>query len=90
MKFKLPEGTDSAAALRELEPKLPAQFRDTYLQAINELEERKRFCQEAADELEAAANLRAGQMDSQSRADDVARQVRQTLVSIAARARSLA
>lgn len=81
MAFKLPPQS-------ELEP-IPAQFRDTYLEAMNELEERKRFLAQAAQELELAASLRAGMMDSQSRADDVAHQVRQTLVSLAARARAL-
>lgn len=56
----------------------------------DELQECKRFLAEAAIELELAASLRAGQMDSQSRADDVARQIRLTLTSVAARARALA
>lgn len=57
---------------------------------FDELQERKNFLAEAAIELELAASLRAGQMDSQSRADEIARQVRQTMVSLAARARALA
>lgn len=56
----------------------------------DELQECKRFLAEAAIELELAASLRVGQMDSQSRADEVARQVRLTLISLAARARALA
>jgi hypothetical protein len=57
---------------------------------FEELQECKRFLAEAAIELELAANLRAGQMDSQSRADEIAHQIRQTMVSVAARARALA
>lgn len=56
----------------------------------SELQECKRFLAEAATELELAASLRAGQMDSQSRADDVARQIRQSILSVASRARALA
>jgi hypothetical protein len=55
-----------------------------------ELQECKRFLAAAAIELEIAAGLRAGQMDSQSRADDVAHQIRQTILSVASRARALA
>lgn len=58
--------------------------------SFEELQDCKRFLTEAAVELERAANLRAGQMDSQSRADEIAHQVRQTMVSVAARARALA
>jgi hypothetical protein len=57
---------------------------------FDELQECKRFLAEAAIELELAASLRAGQMDSQSRADDIARQQRVTMTSLAARARALA
>jgi hypothetical protein len=58
--------------------------------SFEELQDCKRFLAEAAVELERAANLRAGQMDSQSRADEIAHQIRQTMVSVAARARALA
>lgn len=58
--------------------------------SFEDLQDCKRFLSEAAMELELAASLRAGQMDSQSRADEIAHQVRQTMVSVAARARALA
>lgn len=58
--------------------------------SFEDLQECKRFLAEVAEELERAANLRAGQMDSQSRADEIAHLVRQTMVSVAARARALA
>lgn len=42
-----------------------------------------------AQELDTAASLRIGQMDSQSRADDVSREVRRTITSVAERLRAL-
>lgn len=42
-----------------------------------------------AQELDIAASLRIGQMDSLSRADEVTRQVRLTLTSVAQRLREL-
>jgi hypothetical protein len=56
----------------------------------NQDQARRLFCAQAAEELELAAALRAGAMDSTSRHDEVAREVRQTLISLAARARALA
>jgi hypothetical protein len=89
--FSLPdESADVAQALRDLEPQAPKAIKAVMLQAATELDAFRRLCEEGAQELELAANLRAGQMDSQSRADEIANQVRQTLRSVAARMRSLA
>lgn len=89
--FSLPDDSpDIAQALRDLEPQAPKAMKATLLQAANELNAFKRLCSEGAEELELAASLRAGQMDSQSRADEVASQVRQTIRSVAERMRALA
>lgn len=96
MGFALPVDTpaDTAALLRELEAcapnPTPKNIRAVMIQAATELENHKRLFQDAAQELELAASLRVGQMDSQSRADEVSRQVRMTLQQVAARMRELA
>lgn len=43
-----------------------------------------------ADELDAAATLKAGAMDSQNRTDDIAAQVRGTLQSVSKQLREMA
>lgn len=88
--FKLPDDSaDTATALRELEPQAPKAIKAVMLKAADELDAFKRLCEEGAQELELAVSLRAGQMDSQSRADEIAGQVRQTLRSVAERMRAL-
>lgn len=59
------------------------------LQAAADLFNLKHTLLLLAQELDIAASLRIGQMDSQSRADDVSRQVRLTLTSVAQRLREL-
>lgn len=49
----------------------------------------KQTLEALAQELDIAASLRIGQMDSQSRADEISRQVRVTLNSVAQRLREL-
>lgn len=90
MGFALPDdAVNTAAALRTLEPQAPKSLKAVMIQAATELDDLRRFVSDAAIELEAAAALRIGQMDSQSRADEVSRAVRLTLNSVAARARQL-
>lgn len=89
--FALPEDTaDLAQALQDAEPQAPKGLKPLLLQAARELRAFKEVAGESAEALELAASLRAGQMDSQSRHDEIARQVRLTLVDVAAKLRALA
>lgn len=89
--FKLPDdSTDLAQALEDIEPQAPKAIKPLLLQAARELRDARKLCAELAEALEHAASLRAGQMASQSRCDEIANEVRQTLVSVAARLRSQA
>lgn len=93
MGFALPADTpaDTATLLRELEAcapnPTPKNIRAVMIQAATELEAHQRLFEDAARELDEAAALRVGQMDSQSRADEMARQVRMTMVDLARRMR---
>lgn len=89
--FKLPDDSaDLAQALEDAEPQAPKLIKPLLLQAARELRAAKETAGRAAEALELAASLRAGQMDSQSRHDEIARQVRLTLVNVAATLRALA
>lgn len=90
MHFSPPDdSTDLAQALRDAEPQAPKHIKPLLIQAAQFIEHIKRAAPELAQSLDIAASLRVGQMDSQSRADDVANQVRITLMSTAARLREL-
>jgi hypothetical protein len=90
MTFAFPENEkDTAAALRAAEPQAPKHIKALLIQAANELEDFERVATDAVRELTEAADLRIGMMDSQSRADDVTKQIRTTLTSIASRFRAL-
>lgn len=89
--FKLPDDVaDTAQALLDLEPQASKALKPVLLQAAQELRANREAAGEFAEALEHAASLRAGQMASQSRCDDIANEVRSTLVSVAARLRALA
>lgn len=86
MTFELPEdAADIVEALRAVEPQAPKQIKPLLLQAANELHAWHRLAEAAIAELNEASALRVGQMDSQSRADEVVRQVRAALLGVAAR-----
>jgi len=88
--FRLPDDlADTAQALLDLEPQAPKALKPVLLQAARELRANHDIASELAEALEHAASLRAGQMASQSRCDEIANEVRQTLVSVASRLRSL-
>lgn len=90
MKFELPEQYPNVATvLRELEPQAPKHIKAVMLQAANELDDFHRIAADAVRELDEAAALRIGMMDSQSRVDEVSRQIRTTLMTIAGRLRAL-
>lgn len=90
MRFAPPDdSSELAQSLRDAESQAPKAIKPLLIQAAQFIEHIKRVAPELAQSLDLAANLRAGQMDSQSRADDVANQVRITLMSTAARLREL-
>lgn len=90
MHFSPPENTaDLAQSLRDAEAQAPKLIKPLLIQAAQFIEDVQRLAPELAQTLDSAASLRAGQMDSQSRADDVANQVRIALMSTAARLREL-
>jgi hypothetical protein len=90
MHFSPPDdSTDLAQSLRDAEPQAPKNLKPLLIQAAHFVEHIKRVAPELAQSLDLAASMRVGQMDSQSRADDVANQVRITLMSTAARLREL-
>jgi len=90
MHFAAPDDTtDLAQSLRDAESQAPKAIKPLLIQAAQFIEHIKRVAPELAQSLDTAAALRCGQMDSQSRADDVANQVRLTLMSTAARLREL-
>ncbi len=86
--FKLPDDASLAQALEDAEPQAPKAIKPLLLQAARELRAHKELSSELAEMLELAASLRAGQMASQSKCDEIANEVRATLVSVAARLRS--
>lgn len=83
------DSTDLAQSLRDAEPQAPKHLKPLLIQAAQFIEHVKRSAPELAQSLDIAASLRCGQMDSQSRADELANQVRITLMSTAARLREL-
>jgi hypothetical protein len=95
MTFEVPpEPTDTASFLRDLEqncPKTtPKEVRAALLRGAQELEDWQRLAKDAANQLEEASRLHVGQMASQSRADEVTRQVKLTMTDLATRFRELA
>lgn len=91
MGFALPaDVTDLTVELRNAEAQAPKHIKHLLVQAAQELESLRKLMRDGAEQLELAASLRVGQMDSQSRADEVARQVRLTMQDLAARMRELA
>lgn len=90
MKFKLPDDSvDTAATLRELEENAPPPIRSVLIKAAQELEYAKKIAIEMVAVLDEAASLRIGQMDSQSRADEVLRQIHHALQHVAAQLRTI-
>jgi hypothetical protein len=90
MHFSPPDdSTELAQSLRDAEPQAPKALRPLLIQAAQFIEHIKRVAPELAQSLDVAASMRVGQMDSQSRADEVAREVRLSLQSVSARLREL-
>lgn len=90
MQFALPdEIPNTVDSLRALEPQAPKPLKATMLQAADELSAYQLACSESAQALELAATLKAGFMDSDSKHEQVAREIRLTLTQIAAKLRAL-
>lgn len=81
---------DLAQALEDAEPQAPKSVKPLLNQASRELRAIKETAAACAEMLELAASLKAGQMASQSRCDEIAAQVRATITDVAARLRALA
>jgi hypothetical protein len=95
MTFELPpESKDTATLLRELEANapnpVPKAIRAAMIQAAQELERWKKLGQDAANQLEEAANLRISQMATTSRVDELQRGVKNTMLELARTFRELA
>ena len=96
MSFALPEmpQTSTAAMLRDLEqtcPKTtPHNIRAALITAAKDLERWQKLGQDATRQLEEAANVRIGQMDSHSRVDEIQRGVKSTMLELARAFRELA
>jgi hypothetical protein len=95
MTFEVPsEPTDTASFLRDLEqncPKTtPKEVRAALLRAAQELEAGKHLREDAARQLEEAASIRVGQMDSHARVDEIQRGVKCTMLELARAFRELA
>jgi hypothetical protein len=94
MSFAMPvEIEDTVATLRELEQNAPRQtsreIRTAMIQAAKELEDWQNLAADCIRRLDEAMALRVGQMDSDSRAHEVQRQVKATMSDITARLREL-
>lgn len=95
MSFQLPANRPTtAASLRELElnaPKTTAkEVREALLQAAQKLEDWERLAQDAARQLEEAANIRISEMASTSAVNEIQRGVKSTLLELARRFREQA
>lgn len=83
MKFALSEDLpDKVTALRNIEQQAPKHIRSIIVDAAVELEQLYRVMTDAANELDAASELRVSAMDTTSRADEISRQMRQAMVSV--------
>jgi len=58
-------------------------------QALKQAEDMRELCQSCAAELEQAADLRCGLLDSDSRRADVQKQIQATLANVAQRLRGV-
>ncbi len=86
------EPADIATELRTLEAderKLSPTAKALLVMAAAALEDQRKLLEDISSELSAASNLRVGMMDSQSRADEVARHIKSLMVSLDQRIRDL-
>lgn len=96
MSFQLPTTDEITTSmhLRDIEqncPKTtPKEIRTALLEAAKQLERWEKLGDTAARQLEEAATVRIGQMDSHSRADEIQRGVKSTMLELARAFRELA
>lgn len=84
MTFALPDSpTDTASALRELEAQAPKHIKALMIQAAKELEDWHHKAANAVMVLDEANRLRVGQMDSESKAIEINRQVKLAISNVA-------
>jgi hypothetical protein len=93
MTFEAPESrTDTATHLRDLEQDAPKptskEIRAAMIQAAKELEDWRRLAEDASRELDEAASIHISQLASQSKVDEIQRQVKLTLQGLAQRFRA--
>lgn len=94
MTFELPNSTKKTSAfLRDMEQNCskttPKEVRAALIDGAVALETWERLAGDTAKQLEEAANVRIGQMDSHSRVDEIQRGVKRTMLDLAARFREL-
>lgn len=89
MVFERPEDiTNNATLLRSYEPQAPKHMKAALIAAAAQLEANTRLMAQSAEELEQVAQLRAGAADTESRALEVQRVVRMTILDIATKLRT--
>lgn len=94
MKFEAPEEVNNIATtlrgLEELHSKnLSAAVRAVMRQAADKLDDYEHLVDDALLELDVAASLRIGMMDSESRIDEITKQIKLTITSVASRMRAI-
>lgn len=90
MKFEIPQiPNDLASALHAAESSIPQELRPLIVEAARRLADCQRFTFDVLRELEGVASLRVGQMDSQSRHDDIRNQTQAAIAVVLDRARAL-
>lgn len=90
MKFELPEEIgDISSALMDLEPQAPKNLKPVIVKAAQDIRNMREVIKTVAMQLEQAAVMRVGQMDSQSRADEVVKIISMTLSTCASSLRSV-
>ena len=93
MAFKLEDQPDDIAttlrALEGEERKLSPRAKALLIMAAVTLEDQRKLLEDISSELSAASNLRVGMMDSQSRADEVAKLIQNLMLSLDQRIRDL-
>lgn len=91
MNFQLPDDiADLSSQLRAAEPQAPKQFKSLLTAAAERLDHFQAVAKDSIAALDEAAQLRVGQMDSDSRALDIQRQGLMAMKAVADRLRALA
>lgn len=91
MAFALPaDETGLAQSLRDAESTAPKNLKPLLERAAQVIDEFKTAASDAVVALEQAASLRVGVMDSQARVDDIANEVRQSMLRVIEQMRELA